>query len=154
MSMEELVSTLASTVSCGGNVLINVGPTSAGIISPIFEERLTQLGQWLQVNGEAIYSSVPWKAQNDTVTKGIWYTSKVSDSTTSVYAIVLSWPSAGVLTLGAVTPGASTAVSLLGYTGIFDMKPRPTGGIDVLVPAIAEDKMPCQWAWVFKFTNM
>ena len=63
--------------SCGGNLLINVGPTSAGIISPIFEERLRQLGEWLGVNGEAIYASKPWKAQNDTLTKDIWYATRL-----------------------------------------------------------------------------
>jgi len=31
--------------SCGGNLLINVGPTSDGRIIPIFEERLRQMGQ-------------------------------------------------------------------------------------------------------------
>lgn len=30
--------------SCGGNALINIGPTHDGRIVPIFEERLTQLG--------------------------------------------------------------------------------------------------------------
>jgi len=58
--------------SCGGNILINVGPTADGMIIPIFEERLRQLGSWLQVNGEAIYSSKPWKHQNDTVTPNVW----------------------------------------------------------------------------------
>jgi len=58
--------------SCGGNILINVGPTADGIIAPIFEERLYQLGGWLKVNGEAIYASKPWKHQNDTVTPYVW----------------------------------------------------------------------------------
>ena len=31
-------------ISCGGNALINIGPTHDGRIVPIFEERLTQLG--------------------------------------------------------------------------------------------------------------
>lgn len=31
---------IAVTVSCGGNILINVGPTQNGLIQPIFVERL------------------------------------------------------------------------------------------------------------------
>ena len=60
------------TISCGGNILINVGPTHDGRIVPIFEERLLQLGAWLDVNGEAVYSSKPWTYQNDTHTPDIW----------------------------------------------------------------------------------
>ena len=52
---------------------MNVGPTHDGRIVPIFQERLTQMGAWLKVNGEAIYASKPWRAQNETKTEGIWY---------------------------------------------------------------------------------
>jgi hypothetical protein len=52
---------------------MNVGPTKDGKIIPLFEERLRQLGQWLRVNGESIYSSKPWSHQNDTMTRNIWY---------------------------------------------------------------------------------
>ena len=54
-------------------MLLNVGPTKDGRIIPIFEERLRQMGDWLKVNGEAIYKSKPWTHQNDTLTKNIWY---------------------------------------------------------------------------------
>ena len=53
-------------------MLINAGPTGDGMISPIFEERLRAFGGWLQVNGDAIYSSKPWVYQNDTVTSYVW----------------------------------------------------------------------------------
>lgn len=45
-----------------------------GTLDPVFEERLMELGAWLDINGEAIYDSVPWKFQNDTPAEDIWYT--------------------------------------------------------------------------------
>nr|BBG92283.1 alpha-L-fucosidase [Patiria pectinifera] len=72
LTTDELVAILAETVSCGGNLLMNIGPTHDGRIAPIFEERLRQMGDWLKVNGDAIYASKPWRAQNDTKTKDVW----------------------------------------------------------------------------------
>ena len=42
------------TVSAGGNLLVNVGPTQEGKIPPIMQERLLQMGSWLKSNGEAV----------------------------------------------------------------------------------------------------
>lgn len=86
------------TVSTGGNILVNVGPSSIGLIQPIFVERLRSMGSWLKINGEAIYESQPWIHQNEQ-TKDVWYTSKpATNERTTVYAIVLKYPydSAGV----------------------------------------------------------
>lgn len=108
------------TVSTGGNILINIGPTQSGLIQPIFVERLRGMGKWLQINGEAIYESRPWKFQNDTKLKNIWFTSKpTKNHRTIVYAIVLDYPfdSAGVnlYSLGGRTVDNNTKARMLGY---------------------------------------
>jgi len=51
---------------------MDIGPTHDGVIIPIFEERLRQMGKWLATNGEAIYASKPWTYQNDTVNSNVW----------------------------------------------------------------------------------
>ena len=40
---------LVSSVSCNGNLLLNVGPTADGRIVPAFQERLLEMGAWLEV---------------------------------------------------------------------------------------------------------
>lgn len=69
---------------------VNVGPTKEGTIDAIFEERLRELGAWLNINGKAVYETKPWLYQNDTLTPGVWFTEpKVENS--SQYNIKYSY---------------------------------------------------------------
>jgi alpha-L-fucosidase len=61
-SAKSLVLQLIDKVSRGGNFLLDIGPDEHGKIPPIMEERLAQIGHWMNFNNEAIYGTVRWKA--------------------------------------------------------------------------------------------
>ncbi len=56
-SSTQLIRALIDAASKGGNFLLNVGPMPDGIIQPEFETRLLAIGDWLKVNGDAIYGT-------------------------------------------------------------------------------------------------
>uniref|UniRef100_A0A0N5CBH5 Putative alpha-L-fucosidase n=1 Tax=Strongyloides papillosus TaxID=174720 RepID=A0A0N5CBH5_STREA len=84
-TVEELINSLVRTISCGGNFLLNVGPDSNGRISPIFEDRLRNLGEWVNTNEEAIFNTTAWIYQNDSSDQTIWYTLKKLSSPRMMY---------------------------------------------------------------------
>ena len=54
---KQLVLMLCDIVSMGGNLCLNVGPRADGKIPVIQEQRLMEIGSWLDINGEAIYGT-------------------------------------------------------------------------------------------------
>ena len=65
-SVSECIHTLIKTVGGDGNLLLNVGPMPDGRIEPRQVEVLQEIGDWLDVNGEAIYGTRggPWLPTN------------------------------------------------------------------------------------------
>lgn len=55
---EKFITDLIATASRGGNYLLNVGPDPRGCFQQEAKTRLQEVGDWLRVNGEAVYGSV------------------------------------------------------------------------------------------------
>ena len=85
----QLIELLVDTVSKGGNLLMNVGPTGRGTFDARAEDRLAAFGRWMQVNGRAIYGNTQapdgFKAPPNTL---LTYNPK----TNRLYVHLLVWP--------------------------------------------------------------
>jgi alpha-L-fucosidase len=93
-SNEDLIRKLADIASKGGNFLLNVGPTSEGLFPQQSIDRLRDMGTWMKVNGESIYSTKasPFKELD-------WgrCTQKEISGGTRLYLHVFEWPENGKL---------------------------------------------------------
>ena len=60
-SSNELICYLIDVVSKNGNLLLNVGPKADGTFAEQDAEILRDIGRWLAINKEAVYSAKPWR---------------------------------------------------------------------------------------------
>jgi alpha-L-fucosidase len=81
-----LLRNLIDIASKGGNFLLNVGPTSEGLIPEPSVERLGEIGKWMEKNGESIYGSSAGPLQ-----KLSW--GRTTQKPGKIYVHVFDWPS-------------------------------------------------------------
>jgi alpha-L-fucosidase len=108
----DLVRKLVDIASKGGNFLLNVGPTGEGEIPAPSVERLEAMGEWMKVNGRAIYGTqanpFPEPPSWGRITRA-----KNEDGSDRLYLHVFDWPSDGRLVLTGLL-SEPRAVQILG----------------------------------------
>jgi alpha-L-fucosidase len=144
---EQLVHILIDKVARGGNLLLNIGPTADGRIPVIMQQRLSDIGAWLSVNGEAIYGTRKWD-KAPSVKKGTttFFTRKGKD----LYVICTKFPTADVVVEGMANP---TKATMLGVKEAAKTVFK-NGKLSITPPLVTPANNPCQHAWVFKLENV
>jgi alpha-L-fucosidase len=162
-STDYFIDVLADIVSKNGCMLLDVSPAANGSIPEQARKILLEMGDWLQLNGEAIYGTRPWLAYGEGPTKSkkggfgeqadkgfspqdIRFTTKGQ----TLYAIALGWPTDGKLLIRslAVDAGSITSVKLIGHQGVLSWQ-QAEQGLQISLP----EKKPCEHAFVFKFED-
>jgi alpha-L-fucosidase len=157
----EIVFRLVDIVSKGGNYLLNVGPTSEGLIPQPSVDRLMEVGAWMETNGEAIYGTSPWKvlgegprfekaaAKAETKTTRSPVDVRFTAKGNSLYAICLAWPEKDVviraLSKLEAAKRTTVAVRMLGSKEAITWR-QTDDGLVLSVPR----EQPCRYAFVYR----
>lgn len=153
---------LIDIVSKNGNLLLNVGPRADGTIPDAAADLLLGLGDWMKVNGEAIYGTRPWRTYGEGPTEVPTrrfrekayqpFTAEDVRFTTKddvLYAICLGWPGeqATIESLGAASaPDLEIrTVSMLGAEEELSWS-QEEHGLAVKTPS----ERPCDHAYTFE----
>jgi len=145
----DLIQLLIKIVAKGGNLLLGIGPDGTGEFDPAVCQRLEEMGQWLKINGEAIYETHPVEPfQNGKIA----YTEKGKNT---LYAIYLTDQEENRMPeelFIQTTLTGKIICSLPAFKKTLKVKPV-SGGIRVYMPASLQGLLARQAAVVIKVTN-
>jgi len=134
-SAQTIIRNLVDIASKGGNYLLNVGPTSEGLIPQPSVERLAEVGKWMKVNGEAIYgtSASPFSS-------GLPY-GRATIKGGNVYIHVFDWPSDGKLHVPDFGRPVKGAYLIQAPANHLSVSQDEGGGTTIDVPRQAPDQI-------------
>ena len=91
-STTTLLKSLINNVSLNGNFMLNIGPKSNGDVPFEISQRLLEMGEWLDVNGESIYGAEAFDLPKDQHDWGMITYKEVNENTHRLYLHVYNWP--------------------------------------------------------------
>jgi alpha-L-fucosidase len=142
-----VIDNLVDCVARGGSFMVSIGPDANGKFHPEAVRQLEAAGQWLVVNGEAIYETCPW---NVSKSGNIRFTQ--SQDGKLVYAFVDKLP-VGELIVPSISLEKKDAVTMLGYGKPLKWNKLDDGCIKVKIPHALKSakKRPCEHVWTLRF---
>lgn len=145
LTFKEILSEFIFTISIGGNVLINAGPTKEGTFDILFQEKFHQIGQWLKIYGESVYSTKACPYQNQ---QKLRFTCKGN----IIYVFFLEWPINNTIEINDLQQNSlDPTVKLIGVPKslIFQFK----NGVLSAILDVFHNELPNHDGWVLKLTG-
>lgn len=179
-SAEQIIHQLCDIVAKNGNLLLNVGPYADGSFHPDAVAALEKVGDWLRLNGEAIYGTRPFKVAAEGPTKiedanynidmvnaqlqdgdegaaadlnPSGFTPKdfrFTQTKDAVYAIAMGWPKDGQLKIHGLKKSLLPSVSEVQLLG--SSEPLSFTQNEDCLEVILPKERPCEAAYVIKAT--
>jgi len=152
MTPKQAVHMLIDIVAKGGNLLYNIGPGPNGKWPEGAYDLLAAMGNWIRVNGEAIYSTraiEPYKTDNICLTQ--------KKDTKEVYAIYLEQEDKGgknlpeSFTVKGIYAAPGAKLNLLGSKGNLKWE-NTEEGLKINIPQKIRNNLPCDLAWAVKIS--
>jgi alpha-L-fucosidase len=167
-SVGQVVHQLIDIVSKNGNLLLSIPVRGDGSIDELEVEFLHGMAEWMDVNGEALFGTRPWKVYGEGPTRvkagmfnegAVHFTAedvRFTQKGDCLYALVLGLPGESGLFIKSLAANSSliegrqiTDVSLLGYAGAVKWN-QDDQGLHVQMPA----KEPCGHAVALKIKGI
>lgn len=146
---EWVIRNLVDSVAKGGNFMVGIGPDENGRWHPEAVKQLEETGEWLEVNGEAIYGTRPRPGTLYKEGEDIYFTR--TKDLRHIYAICLKWPGR-TLNIKTLRPKEGTEIYLLGYGDNLKWKYENENGLTIELPEYFqnEENRPSQTAYSFR----
>ena len=145
----ELIRMFVDIVSKNGNLLLNVGPKADGTIPKEQKAVLLALGDWLEINGEGIFGTRPWKRAEGRTKEGIEVRFTQKKSADTLYVFLLSQPETQTVLIENLRVKKESTIQVLGAEESLRFT-QTASDLQVELPALPEQGP----VWPLKITPL
>lgn len=179
-STQLLILMLCDIVSRGGNFLLDIGPTADGRIPVIMEDRLIHIGEWLDINGEAIFGTRRWKKDCQWSEGKIYEYSKeefhhgvpdpilemavspkpgqarkecyFTKKEDAIFALIPVLPENGIFHIDDIQLSSNSKITMLGVDAELDYTVH-ANHVEVKLPPLNPSSAPCHHVFVLRISH-